>query len=142
MLVIIPRRCSPPQPQISDLIDLPVSEDCLSRGGPGGVDEFSIPHAHPQVLLVVGPQQQRGCVASKKPLAQQPAASVSPDIMESELLAIPGRIDRPARHTNTRPQTADDCQWCLQISCESIREVIRGSSKQLAEAGHSEGVTG
>jgi len=54
---------------------------------------------------------------------------------ESEPQTIPGRIDRPIRHTNTRPQTVDDGHRYLQVSCESIREVIGEVRSSLQRRG-------
>jgi len=132
MLVIIPRRCSPPQPQISDSIDLPLLEDRLSRWATVGVDDFFVPHAHPQLLPVAGPQQQPGRVDIERSITQQPAVSDPCPVVGRGLMGIPGRTDCPTRHTNTRPQIADDCHRCLEVECEWNREVITGNSKQLA----------
>ena len=131
MLVIIPGRCSPPQPQISDSIDLPCREEGLSRWLLGGVADFPFPHAHPQFLPVVGPQQQPGLVETERSRTQQPAfvESSAPD--DGRPLAIPGNIDCPIRHTSTRPQTAEAGRRCLVVSCESKREIIGANSKQL-----------
>lgn len=109
MLQIIPGRCLPPQPQISDWIVLGWPVDFCFRTWTVLPLAFLVPQAHPQLVSVVGPQQQPDAAFAIVATQQSETLDLKSDDSGSQV-STPGNNDCPIRHSRTIPLTTKVCR--------------------------------